>query len=560
MAASTIRSSVSVKAHDHGPNLSNTSRYKKFEKIPIIDTLKRSYFTKNKDGKTVKVNESVDEEQLERLLENSRLRSEEREYGLVFIGHTDDEGSEVSQPPKVGYLSNYELGEYNGKPAILADMYIDKKYYNPDEVTDQFPRRSAEVISISKPDGYIDSIALMKRTTERPLGLVTSLRRLDGDVTRFECPACKKEQQKARKMESKQFEGKAHSTVVKNALKLVETMMQEMIRKHTEPSEDSSDASESSDTSDTMSLSDSSEPSMSRYASKSRYRREPSDSSGMEPSDAEPSIDSDASEPSKVKKAARRKPSMDEPSNAKRRMDPSDVEPSDSSDSSDASESSRTTMRKKSKMQAGNPGPTTTPPTWDSSDSSSAKPITKSKSRMSREDTRMRRESDQIQVSRFKKELDKANRMIESLMARLDASDSDKRRATIERKVAQLEYEGYELDRPRTVARFMKMSDEEHEDEIDYIRHHNRQTIVNQPMIPNISGDVGGATLQRPLSIHALTEPLPEEYENGIPTVGSEVYRFAKANDIKVRKGGGVTAAVEAISRFREAKNKSRMG
>lgn len=567
--------STAVKSRDHGPNLMDSSRFVKVERVPIIDTLERSYFKKDQNGKDVRIKESVDEKQLGNILRNSRLRSERGDHGIVFLGHTDDHGREIDQPPIIGFTSNYEIGEHNGSPTILGDLYIDKKTCNrlgfavddPDDVLMQFPRRSAEVISLGSPKGYIDSVALLKRTPERSLGLVTSRHRSSLRVSRFECPACHKEGVKARKNESKMAEGQAHHTVVKNALKLVETMMGEMIRKHTEPSEDDVEMSPPGKYSEVSSSS--SEPSMSSrssQSSRSRYARissssDSSDDMSMSSSSSEPS---DSSEP-----ALKRKPG--------KRMDPS-------GEPSSPSEPSAPAREKKSKMSAGG-GAMAGAGAGDPSAYAGYVPgcdtrkpkESKAKSRLSREDEdRMRGDSERISVSRFQKRLEQQDKVIARLQAQLDETAVEKRQAVIERKVGQLEYEGYEIDRVRTVSRLMKMPDTDHEDEIDYIRRFSRRSPVNQPQIPNFSGDYGGGNPERPrpVDLAHIGDPLPEERvgmgKDGVPMyiVGSQVYRFAVDNDIKVspkygvsgRRVDNMTAANEAVSRFVEARSKTRAG
>src|SRR5208282_813941 len=188
MAESFSSSSVLTQSRYRGPNLSDSSRFVRVSQVPIIDTLERTYFKKGKNGKAVRVRESVDEDQLDVILENSRLRADRGKYSILSLGHTDDDGPETSQPHFCGYISNFEKGEYEGRPTILADIFIDRKDCDPSATLRQFPRRSAEVMNLEKPDGYIDIVSLLKRVPERDLGLVTHQFSKKDNVSRFVCP------------------------------------------------------------------------------------------------------------------------------------------------------------------------------------------------------------------------------------------------------------------------------------------------------------------------------------------------------------------------------------
>lgn len=93
-------------------------------------------------------------------------------------GHTISGAPEQSQPPIWGYVHNYRIGKYgpDQKTGILADLYVKKTVKdNGDTLTaqealDAYPRRSIE---LWVKDKMIDWVALLKRTPQRDLGLLT---------------------------------------------------------------------------------------------------------------------------------------------------------------------------------------------------------------------------------------------------------------------------------------------------------------------------------------------------------------------------------------------------
>lgn len=98
-------------------------------------------------------------------------------------GHTDDDGAEVNQPFIWGYLTNYHVGQFGPSrlTTLMADFWIKQKirsvgpdgklmlWYGPDLFL-EYPRRSIE---LWPKDDVIDWVALLKRTPERDLGLLT---------------------------------------------------------------------------------------------------------------------------------------------------------------------------------------------------------------------------------------------------------------------------------------------------------------------------------------------------------------------------------------------------
>src|SRR6266536_5525324 len=101
------------------PDLRNHRHFVRIKRVPIIDVNTRKY----RKGNDV-IEEVLDEEQLYRICSNSQERADKGEYGLVFLGHTTDDGPETDQPPVTGYLNNFQVGEHNRRPTILADIFM----------------------------------------------------------------------------------------------------------------------------------------------------------------------------------------------------------------------------------------------------------------------------------------------------------------------------------------------------------------------------------------------------------------------------------------------------
>lgn len=332
------------------PPLKNRRKFVKVDRIPIIDIHTRKYKRENELGRMEVIEEEVDPSQLSRICRNSRDMADRGEYGLVFLGHTDDDGPETAQPPVVGFLANHDVGEYNGRPTILADMYLYKED-NPSQITKQYPRRSAEVIGINDENGYIDSVALIKRAPERRLGLVTSQYRAKRRVYRYACPSCEKE-------EIEMGHATLHDPkVVKHALALVTELVTSIIDHNAEPSMDEPSGMMDEDISDGMGEGSPSEhfdePSMDEGeeedfepemgdefepGDEGEEDFEPSEPSAVEMESSEPSDNRGFREPSRMSVTSRRH------RRHRDRLDPSGARYSryhhDSSDASDASEPS----------------------------------------------------------------------------------------------------------------------------------------------------------------------------------------------------------------------------
>ena len=139
------------------PNLSDPKLFECRPGVPILDTHDRA-------------GRDVDEARLRLVAKNSNARAAAGELGLLLIGHTTDDGKETDQPPLVGFVRNYQLSTWQGKPCILADLY----YRKDKPQAFEFPRRSVEVMYSDRDpaNNYVDAVALLVRRPERGLGLV----------------------------------------------------------------------------------------------------------------------------------------------------------------------------------------------------------------------------------------------------------------------------------------------------------------------------------------------------------------------------------------------------
>jgi hypothetical protein len=172
------------------PDLDDPDQYVKIEDVPILDihvrrhvdpVTGRNYTTK------------VDEAQLRRIYDNTVKRTESGEIPLLRVGHVIKGARETAQPPLAGHFKPKGIGQYMGRPTILADFYVrpevdllergirDHKY-----ILSEFPHRSAEVFRKTEPDGFIHAVAFLTQAPERDLGLLTY--ESDEVVELFSCP------------------------------------------------------------------------------------------------------------------------------------------------------------------------------------------------------------------------------------------------------------------------------------------------------------------------------------------------------------------------------------
>lgn len=136
-----------------------------------------------------KVFRRFDRSKLSQIVERCNRR--ERETGdlaPIGPGHTIPGGPEIpetSQPPVWGYARNYRLAPYgpSNKLGIVVDLYARKEY--ADAVRRDFPRRSIELFY---GDNLIDWVALLRRSPQRDLGLLSYSRDATEMVRKRFCP------------------------------------------------------------------------------------------------------------------------------------------------------------------------------------------------------------------------------------------------------------------------------------------------------------------------------------------------------------------------------------
>jgi hypothetical protein len=639
MASQAPTFATPISSRIRPPDIEDHRRFVRIDHVPVIDVHRRTIFRKDEYGRKVPVEEELDERQLHRICENSRYRSSKGEYGIVFLGHTDDAGKETDQPPIVGYLSNYEVGTHNGRPTIVASMYLDRDSH-PSGIVRQYPRRSAEIIGLAKEDGFIDALALLKRTPERDLGLVShyalggyglSRFRSNRKVYRYQCPSCREEEGESSMpmmvTDPRQDKHKAKRGIATDALKLLKGLIFHVLddefnegpsghehgpsgEEFEEELEDELEEDELEEDEEEGEHSYPSGPSGPSYPSEpSRHRRlDPSmgNPSGMPsgpsgPSSPSmplpsgpsgpsypsgPSLPSGASGPSQPSRQHRHRldPSV-QPHHHTSRYSEGEAETSESADPPPAP-----ARGKPSRHSAGFPGPmsVTTPKAASGKARSAtnyAGPIPKGKrghrhghhsshgapSGGSRtadqygqhsQHSRMRRDQEAISVSRYRREMEVYRQENESLKSRLDALDTERREARIEQRVMQLEYEGYELDRPREVSRFMKLTDDEVTQEIEHIRKFYRQSPVGQPMIPGLEGDLRAndpaSRVPSRFSLASVMEPGEEDSIPGqLGGSGSDTTHIwglsaLKDPDLKLDSSDSpVDRAMKTVERFR---------
>ena len=131
--------------------------------VPVFD----AHDEFDKDGKLVR---HFGASELQKIADNcNRREAKTGDACPLTLGHTIPGAPEEKQPQIVGYARNFRLGKFGPeqKLAILADCWFLKDRYQ-EAMT--FPRRSVELFPR---DMVFDPIALLRRTPQRDLGLLT---------------------------------------------------------------------------------------------------------------------------------------------------------------------------------------------------------------------------------------------------------------------------------------------------------------------------------------------------------------------------------------------------
>lgn len=141
-------------------------------KVPVFD----EHDEYDDDGKIVR---RFDRAALEKIAKECNRRARESgDLSPFGPGHTVSDAPEHLQPRTYGYAANFRVGTYGPKQklGILCDFHCKREVTTPDgrkadgiEELKSYPRRSIE---LWLKDGFIDHIALLRRTPQRDLGLL----------------------------------------------------------------------------------------------------------------------------------------------------------------------------------------------------------------------------------------------------------------------------------------------------------------------------------------------------------------------------------------------------
>lgn len=119
-----------------------------------------------------------DREKLQKIVDECNRRGKNGDLSPFGPGHTISGAPEHLQPPTYGYAKDFRVGTFGPekKLGILCSWYVKKQVKTPDgktadgvEEVKSYPRRSIE---LWLKDGFIDHIALLRRTPQRDLGLL----------------------------------------------------------------------------------------------------------------------------------------------------------------------------------------------------------------------------------------------------------------------------------------------------------------------------------------------------------------------------------------------------
>jgi len=127
-------------------------RFLNVEGVPVFV----AHSTQLSDGREV----SFGREELAAICENCNRRIRQTgDYAVVTLGHTPRPGEDQPMPEVVGFAGPFRLGEFAGKPAILADFHIFKEH---EDVLKRYPRRSPEFrLAEDLRQVHLDPIALL---------------------------------------------------------------------------------------------------------------------------------------------------------------------------------------------------------------------------------------------------------------------------------------------------------------------------------------------------------------------------------------------------------------
>jgi len=121
-------------------------------------------------------------QELAAIVANCNRRIEETgDYAVITLGHTPAPGQEKPEPEVVGFAGPFRLGEFGGRPAILADFHIFQEHK---DVLKKYPRRSPEFRLVEDlRQTHLDPIALLGAEPPRlDMGLTLLYQERDGET------------------------------------------------------------------------------------------------------------------------------------------------------------------------------------------------------------------------------------------------------------------------------------------------------------------------------------------------------------------------------------------
>jgi hypothetical protein len=172
----------------------------------------------------------------------------------------------------------------------------------------------------------------------------------------------------------------------------------------------------------------------------------------------------------------------------------------------------------------------------------------------------MNRDQDNIQVSRYAAQVNQLSKTVKSLQQQNAKLARERKRESIERRLIQLQAEGYDFNRVKHIDRFMRLSDEEIDGEIENIRENYSRSPVGRPMVLSLNDtiDVGRNGLPDQPAMADQSEIMRK---NGEQLFGSSVLNFARSNGLEVDVDGvsrhskkGSVYLVDVIDRYQASK------
>lgn len=103
------------------PDLDDASKFVKYGSVPILDVHSRRLFDEATGQEKMTF---LTPAQLAVVTANTNRRAEAGEIPQVFIGHTRKGMPETDQPPSCGWMRNFRVADHNGRPTMIADLFM----------------------------------------------------------------------------------------------------------------------------------------------------------------------------------------------------------------------------------------------------------------------------------------------------------------------------------------------------------------------------------------------------------------------------------------------------